>query len=954
MWRTLLVFIGLLGLPAVAAEPDPDTELRRARKMLRVAIKTYLGGSPAEGLAIGEEAFEIALEAVGPDDPELFVFHKRLFYGYQDLGDHSAAIPHAMRLAELAREKPVIRASWTRATADEYWFSGERQRACEMYRSIDDVPEASQREQNQLDMRLLQGKASCAARDGDLRGGWALQLRAIEIARGEDREDLAVVLNNAALLAYNAGWYSRAEEMVRESLDYLDRRDHGGRLTVMDNRGLYLLELGKLAEARELFDQVLAERTARYGPEAPSLVYTYNHLAMAFQRQGDPARALAWNDRAMPFVSGKEGSDQHKFILSNRAIYLHLLGRTDEARELLEEQLSYARGTSDEDEILASLAYFVEDPDEALQMLTRARELRNKRVGEQSALLSDIDHALGVLQLKTGDSGGARVSFRRCLQSMAVYGPDFPSRVACLDGLAQADLLDGEIESAARHADESMRVESRAMAGILALGSERERLQQARALQNTLGLWIQTRTDPAEIYEQLLRWKGVAWAVRHRQTSSEALDGIRAEVAHVTFDTSIGTEERRARLADLSEQKSAAELELPGRRAKLRTPSLREICGAIPEGTTVVDFTRHTRHQGAAYLAIVVDSRCEPALVHMGEAEPIDAAATRYRQLLGGAEMWPRVRAAGVKLHALVWAPLAHLTAEANEVIVIPDGALSTVSFAALPDENGRFVLEDHLIRYLEAPPDLLAKYRASAPGALIVGDPAFGPEGEAEDCGTRQFLPLPGARTEAGQIAETWGEGARLLVGDEADEETISREVGNHGVLHIASHGLFATDACRESLFGDKPIILNPLALSGVALAGANARVSATRGAADGVWTAEEIMDLDLSVTGLVVLSGCGTGLGLQASGQGVMGLRRGFRQAGVQTVVMSLWAVEDQATLDLMTSFYAELGDGSLPASAMRLAQLDVLRKGDSQGDPRPSVWGAFVVSGASPRAR
>ena len=142
----------------------------------------------------------------------------------------------------------------------------------------------------------------------------------------------------------------------------------------------------------------------------------------------------------------------------------------------------------------------------------------------------------------------------------------------------------------------------------------------------------------------------------------------------------------------------------------------------------------------------------------------------------------------------------------------------------------------------------------------------------------------------------------------------------------------------------------MNPMLLSGVVLAGANISNS---GGDDGLWTAEEIAGLELQGTELVVLSACETGLGRIAEGEGVLGLRRAFMQAEAQTVVMSLWSVEDKATAALMESLYAELANGKNPIESLRLAQIEWLNDArERHGEARPDRWGAFLASEVSGR--
>ena len=141
-----------------------------------------------------------------------------------------------------------------------------------------------------------------------------------------------------------------------------------------------------------------------------------------------------------------------------------------------------------------------------------------------------------------------------------------------------------------------------------------------------------------------------------------------------------------------------------------------------------------------------------------------------------------------------------------------------------------------------------------------------------------------------------------------------------------------------------------NPLILSGLALAGANHRDVAGPDQEDGVLTSEEVASLNLNGVEWAVLSGCDTGAGEVRTGEGVFGLRRAFQAAGVKTVIMSLWPVEDQTTRDWMTRLYeGRLMKKLSTADAVRGASLGLLRQRRANGlSTHPFYWAAFVAAG------
>src|SRR4029079_3217892 len=174
----------------------------------------------------------------------------------------------------------------------------------------------------------------------------------------------------------------------------------------------------------------------------------------------------------------------------------------------------------------------------------------------------------------------------------------------------------------------------------------------------------------------------------------------------------------------------------------------------------------------------------------------------------------------------------------------------------------------------------------------------------------------LPGTAAEADVLKKVIADASVLTA--TAATENAAKTVAGTRILHIATHGFFLQDLPGESE--------DPMLRSGLVFAGVNA--SSPSASDDGVLTALEASNLDLRGTKLVVLSACETGLGEVRNGEGVFGLRRAFVVAGAETLLMSLWQVADEATKDLMTSYYSRLSKGEARADALRQAQLAMLK--------------------------
>jgi CHAT domain-containing protein len=168
--------------------------------------------------------------------------------------------------------------------------------------------------------------------------------------------------------------------------------------------------------------------------------------------------------------------------------------------------------------------------------------------------------------------------------------------------------------------------------------------------------------------------------------------------------------------------------------------------------------------------------------------------------------------------------------------------------------------------------------------------------------------------------------------------------------IIHIATHGLYAPSDKTSSISRFFTSIEEEdqiLTRSGLILAGANNALleeDILKGVDDGILTAFEISTLDLKEVDLVVLSACETGKG-DITGDGVFGLQRGFKMAGVNSIIMSLWKVDDDATRLLMTEFYKHWMEGMSKHDALEKAK-QAVRTSVEKDWSDPKYWAAFIL--------
>ncbi|GHT14155.1 hypothetical protein AGMMS4956_11480 [Bacteroidia bacterium] len=336
----------------------------------------------------------------------------------------------------------------------------------------------------------------------------------------------------------------------------------------------------------------------------------------------------------------------------------------------------------------------------------------------------------------------------------------------------------------------------------------------------------------------------------------------------------------------------------------------------------------------------------------------------------------------GQKLYQLVWQPLEKYLSGVENVYYSPSGALNQISFAAIPTDT--VLLTDkynlHLVsstreivrmktkKVVFLPIQKAVEYGGirydienqeelilSAQQYKIEETQYFASRSMPNDSTRSGWTYLRGTEKEVAeveQILQTSNVPNIKFMGISANEESF-KTLSEHSpeLLHIATHGFFLEDEkqIRETGFmqimgSQNRMYINPLLRSGLLFAGANRawkNENLIPNIEDGILTAAEIAQLNLSKTKLVVLSACETGLGEVQNSEGVFGLQRAFKLAGVETLVMSLWKVDDNATFRFMTTFYQNLLAGKSKMESFKTAQQTIREEYKN-----PYYWAAFVM--------
>lgn len=441
-------------------------------------------------------------------------------------------------------------------------------------------------------------------------------------------------------------------------------------------------------------------------------------------------------------------------------------------------------------------------------------------------------------------------------------------------------------------------------------------------------------------------------------------------------DTQAATEQSRLAYAANVLEQQIIEASEPYRKRYALHVSWDEIRQKLAPDEAAIEFVYAGKHVMA--LVVRPDSP-SPRPVRLVES---DTLVTRLKALDANTSARLAVKLyneQAVDLYGMLWAPLEPCLQGVRTVYFTTPGILNNLSFAAFATPDGSYLTDKYRLRQLTTTAALLKPREAGQTprSALLMGDIYYSPRqqlladsGRADEArgadddlalddfdnrgvSREHFKYLPFTGDELANIERKLTEhrlsSADLTVrkGASATEAAFKELAARKPeVIHLATHGFFVADdrnASRIPYYRQRmQNMTNSMRRAGIALAGAEAAWCGAEGhdENDGILTADEVARFDLHGTRLVVLSACETALG-NYSFEGVYGLPRGFKQAGVESLLVSLWSVNDRSTSLLMSEFYRYWLEGKPVREALEQAVREVRKQ-----YPQPYYWAPFVL--------
>ncbi|MBL0274149.1 MAG: CHAT domain-containing protein [Chitinophagaceae bacterium] len=814
----------------------------------------------------------------------------------------------------------------------------------------------------------------------------------IRQASGETHPDYASTLNNLAFLYTTLGRYPDAEFIYLKSITLRKKvlgESHPDYASSLNNLGALYSDLGQKEKAELLIVEAKEIRKKVLGEEHPDYGSSLNNLALLYKGLGkyDKAEQLYLDAIRIQKKSTGEADPLYASSLSNLGLLYKATGRNTEALELLkqvamirknvfgENHPAYANSLNN----LAAIYMYIGVYQKAESLFISATDISKRVFGETHSQYAINLNNLAILYSETGQYAKAEPLW---LENSRINLKNLTAAFAVLSEKEKNNYIKNNISEI--NANNSFLYYYRkASAAILrnnfnlslflksiTLADVRNTLESIRQsadsnVQKTFYKWQTLRKFLSKQYQL---------SIADRIQSLDSIENV-AEV----FEKNLTRESSVFR-----NKKSSLHI------------SMQEVQQNLQNEEAAVEFVSFQLYNKkwtdsimyAAYVLRKNDS--VPIFIPLCEEKQLqklfDSAGTTATAMVSkfyrGLELINKnvAGALGTELYKLIWQPLEPYLKGIKKISYSPAGKLYSIAFHALPVDSNtvlmdKFQLQQYTstrqvaLRTLEdqnpKPGNItlfgnasftmdslqLVKQKMNQPGKENISTSIYTPQKRSSDNNT--WNNLPGTEEEVNKIIQLFDLNKisnKSFTQTTASEENLKALSGKSPqILHIATHGFFLPEPDKkrkETSFNNEntyTLADDPLLRSGLILAGGNYAWSGKTpidGVEDGIATAYEISQLNLSNTELVVLSACETALGDVKGSEGVFGLQRAFKMAGVKKMIVSLWQVPDKETAELMTAFYGYWMKGKSINDAFTQAQADMRKK------YAPFYWAAFVL--------
>ena len=923
------------------------------------------------------------LEKLNQTNEDIYVIVSYKLAGcYREIGDYANVekyIRIGTKVLDLIEEDDPQFIVFSHNLADYYYAINKYSRAIDINNKALEVCKKIKGENHPDYLRVLRNTSHYYYKNGDYPKAIELytkELNLIRMINGENNSDYATALNHLANCYSDIGDYPHAIEYGTKALEIRKSvlgENHPDYAETLSNLTTYCNYLNDYPRAIEYGTKALEIRKSVLGENHPDYATSLNNLAYSYYGTNNYTKAIDLGTKAIEIEknNSSENSNSYAIYLNNLALYNSFEGNNSKAIELCSKALEICKSNRGE----VSPEYSVTLANLALYYSYSEDFVKAKKLG--------ID-ALNIQKKVTGDK--------------------HPQYMAMLRFVAVCDIFLGNYRNALNNVTKSI---SLCNSNILQFFSGLSSHQRSSYWQSVSYLFTDLfpsmsyqahSNNIEELYNQsALFAKGILLStdMEMRKLILESDDSLliakfknlssNLSIYNKLLETPIG---RRFINADSlnnviqrQEMELAKDSKVYGDYTRNLTIDWKDVQSKLDDNDIAVEFLDFPvlNTDSTIYVALTLKKDYDaPHMVTLFEEKQLKSIPENVYYTQDA-------------VANLVWKPLKEELKGVKNIFFSPSGELHRIGIEYLPISQTENICDVYTLHRLSSTRQLaVIQDDSKGKNSIIYGGinydeksktistdstftkgavlrSAFSFRANVDSLSLRNSYDyLEGTKKEADMIAKDMEQHLVPYIyysGIDGTEESFKKLDGTRPkVMHIATHGFYFTEAeAQKSQFAGPEIeLLNdgglqggriveqkPMTRSGLLFSGCNRTVCHEQvpdEEEDGILTAQEISTLDLRGLDLVVLSACQTGLGDIISGEGVLGLQRGFKKAGAKTIIMSLWNVNDESTMKMMTSFYHHYLEGMSKENAFRAAQ-DELRKYSQYHQERPD-WASFIM--------
>lgn len=751
---------------------------------------------------------------------------------------------------------------------------------------------------------------------------------------GAEHESIAGVCNLISLLYQNLGDWENAYTYSLRAVALCEKllgRKHPDTATSMNSHAILLLRMGNadnavnfLKEAQEIF--------GIYGYQNTSLMATILHnIGRLLEKSGKEELALEYFRKSLDIEGKKEPK------------------RWMEIATCLNS-------------IACLLRY--KQPEEAKKNLYQARNILEKNSIQKHPVSGQIFYNLAILLKDSQEYEEAYKIYEKALEIFSMFShKNFYLKACCLKDMADICQKKGNREKALLLFQEALENMEKTLLYVKNLPETEQQtyiyLYITPFLNVGISLLQDSPQDYEKIYNMILAYHGYTlrtlWMRNKSKNNPLALDvWTRYQNKARQYAMQYFEEQNSQKTERLDEEMRKCEsewIEKTKESTFVMPLNFKELQKKLlPKEALVHFFSYYNTNQKEDRIVVFVIFRDKPLVcLEIGSEEKIQKACSELYNLFESMGEIKRRHYfssnAARNLYEMVWKKISLYVEGNKRIYLVPDSFIGMIPWEALPDfssKKERYCVEKYQFCYLNSAYELLFEEKiASGKGFLGVGAVDYG------TCSPEKNLygELTYTGREIQEIESIYkkaypGEKHIRLMEKDASKKNLILSLPGKKYIHIASHGFFwEKNKPESSILRYK----NRLLVSGIALKDANLSLES------GILTAYDLSLLNLQGIELMVLSCCTTGTGLWIKGHGIAGLRTASLCAGVRSLMVSLWDVQDQETQKFMQKFYQNLWmEKTGKLDSLHKTKLEWIQKEKEEKIWKGNVWASFILLG------